>query len=224
MTIAVLLFDFFSKYDKIITTGDTNMKKKLSEEIELLLEQLPLKLENGERTITIGKFIDIISHRGFGVVLLLLSLPAALPFPAVGYAIPFGLLIILFGFQVLVGRHSPWLPYRICQKKIPPGFNVFLMKKGVPFLKRVERWSGQRMEFMTQRPFSLILGVIILLKGIIMMIPIPFTNTLPALVVFILGLGLASDDGLFVLVGLTAGVILLIVYLTIAIFSVQMFL
>jgi len=200
------------------------MKKKLSEEIELLLEQLSLKQENGERTITIGKFIDIISHRGFGVVLLLLSLPAALPFPAVGYAIPFGLLIILFGFQVLVGRNSPWLPYRVCQKQIPPGFNVFLMEKGVPFLKRVERWSGQRMEFMTQRPFGLILGVIILLKGIIMMIPIPFTNTLPALVVFILGLGLASDDGLFVLLGLVAGVILLIGYLTIAIFSVQMFL
>ena len=200
------------------------MKKKLSEEIELLLKQLSLKQENGERTITIGKFIDIISHRGFGVVLLLLSLPAALPFPAVGYAIPFGLLIILFGFQVLVGRNSPWLPYRICQKQIPSGFIAFISEKGVPFLKRVERWSGQRMEFMTQRPFGIILGVIILLKGIIMVIPIPFTNTLPALVVFILGLGLASDDGLFVLLGLVAGVILLIVYLTIAIFSVQMFL
>lgn len=200
------------------------MKKRLSEDIEMSLKLSPLKLESGERTITIGVFIDSISHRGFGAALLLLSLPVAVPLPAAGYATPFGLLIILLGLQLLMDRSSPWLPDRIRQKHIPPGFIAFLKGKGLPLLKRVEKWSAKRMEFMTQRGFRLLVGLIVLLMGAIMAIPIPFTNTLPALAVFILSLGLTGDDGLFVLIGLAGSMILLIAYLTVIILSLQLFL
>lgn len=200
------------------------MGKRLSEEIEASLEQLPLKLEGNERTITIGGFIGLISRRGFGIVLLLVSLPAAFPTPAVGHATPLGLLIILLGLQLLAGRSSFWLPNRICRKQIPPGFIMFLRQKGVPFLKKMERRLAQRMEFATRRAFRLPVGLTIVLMGAIMLIPIPFTNSLPALVVFILGLGLASDDGLFILGGFIAGGISLAIYLMIATFAVGAFL
>lgn len=190
----------------------------------MLLERLSLKEGSGEKVVNIGAFINIISHRGFGAILLLLSLPAALPFPAVGYAIPFGLLIILFGLQLLIGRNFPWLPHRISQKQLYPGFISFLKKKGLPFLKKAERWSTRRMEFTTQKPFHVVTGLIVGLMGAIMVIPIPFTNTLPALVVFIIGLGLVADDGLFILGGLVAGGIFLATYIVITVFAVGMIL
>ena len=198
------------------------MTKRLSEEIEVLLEQLPLKLEGNERTITIGEFIGLSSRRGFGIVLLLLSLPAAIPTPAVGIATPLGLLIVLLGLQLLAGRSFPWLPNRICRKQIPPGFIMFLRQKGLPFLKRAEKWSGQRMGFVTQKTFRIAVGLIVGLMGAIMAIPLPLTNTLPALVVFILGLGLVSDDGLFILGGLAAGGISLAIYIAVAAFAAGM--
>lgn len=189
------------------------MRKRLSEEIEIFLEELPLV---GGRGITLGRFFDFIPHRGFGIVLLLLSLPAAFPTPTIGHATLLGPLIILLGLQILAGKSSFWLPNRICQKQIPPGLIVFLRQKGIPFLKKIEKRLAQRMEFVTQRAFRLPVGLTIVVMGAIMMIPIPLTNTLPALVVFIISLGLMSNDGLFVLAGLVGGVISLAAYLVIA--------
>lgn len=197
------------------------MKKKFSEEVEALLEQISLTSINYKEGITIGEFIDVISRRGFGMVLLLLSLPAALPIPAVGYAIPFAVVIIFVGIQILIGRNSLWLPDRIRQRQIPPKLIVLLRQKGVPFLRRVEKWLGKQKKFMVQGNFRFTLGAIIALLGMIMAIPIPLTNTVPALVICIIGIGISTEDGRLIFVSLLAGTVLLLVYSTIAIFIFQ---
>jgi hypothetical protein len=46
------------------------------------------------------------------------------------------------------------------------------------------------------------LGIAIALMGISMMIPIPGTNTLPAMGIFVTGFGLMEDDGAISLGGL----------------------
>ena len=51
------------------------------------------------------------------------------------------------------------------------------------------------------------MGVAIALMAISMMIPIPGTNTLPAIGIFIVGFGLLDDDGLISLMGLTVCVL-----------------
>jgi len=189
------------------TGSDTAIaKKRLSEEIEELLEQLPLKLKSGERTITIGEFIEHISSRGFEIALLLFSLPAALPAPAIGHATLLSPLIILFGVQLVIGRGSLWLPRRIYQKSVPIKFISFLKKKGLPFLRRIEERLGRRKKLvLPQRALRISIGAVVVAMGLIMMIPIPFTNTIPALIVFILSLGLIVNNDLLVLFGLIAG-------------------
>ena len=198
------------------------MKKRLSEEIEELLKDL-CSSPKCSQEITVGRFTELVSHRGFGMLLLLFSLPSALPVPAPGYSMPFGIIIILLALQMILGRSAIWLPDKICQKQVPPRFITILRQKGVPFLARVEKWLSHRMEFVTQRTFLRPVGIIILLMGALMMIPIPLTNTLPAMVVFIVGLGLSTDDGLFILGGLVVGVIALVVCLTIASLAIQIF-
>jgi hypothetical protein len=200
------------------------MSEKLSREIEVLFEQFPLNEEVGERVIKIGQFINIVSHRGFGVLFLLLSLPIALPFTPPGLSTPFGLLNILFGSQLLIGRKFPWLPHRISQKRLSLRVISFLKEKGLPFLRKMEKWSVRRLEFATQKGFRGVTGLIVLSLGAIMTIPIPSSNTLPAIVISIIGFGLANDDGLFILVGLVSGVITVAIYVAIALFAVGMIL
>lgn len=49
----------------------------------------------------------------------------------------------------------------------------------------------------------MVIGIAIALMSISMMIPIPLTNTLPAIGIFVTGFGLLDDDGAISLGGLT---------------------
>jgi hypothetical protein len=179
------------------------LKKKLSEEIEELLGKLQLK--SGGETITIGEFTEHISSRGLEIALLLFSLPSALPIPAVGYATLLGPPIVLFGVQLIIGRDSLWLPRWIHKKNIPVKFVSFLREKGLPFLRRTEERLGSQKKLVPQKALRIPVGLAIVVMGLIMTIPIPFTNTMPALVVFILSFGLIINNDLIVLFSLIVG-------------------
>jgi len=76
------------------------------------MQKLSLELENLIKTadpdgIKFGELLDILSLRGFGFLLVLLSLPSALPIPAPGYSSPFAFLIILLALQIIAGEALP---------------------------------------------------------------------------------------------------------------------
>ncbi len=73
----------------------------------------------GDATLTLGEALDFLGERGFGALLALLALPAALPLPAAGYAVPFGLGIFVLGIELIVGRPRPWLPARLLKISLP---------------------------------------------------------------------------------------------------------
>jgi hypothetical protein len=54
----------------------------------------------------------------------------------------------------------------------------------------------------TSSPGRVVIGVAIALMSIFMMIPIPGTNTLPAIGIFVTAFGLQENDGFISLVGL----------------------
>ncbi len=84
--------------------------QKLSLELEYLINVA----DSGG--VNFGELLDLLSLRGFGILLVLLSLPSALPIPAPGYSSPFAFLIILLDPQIIAGRNSPVIPQRIHRK------------------------------------------------------------------------------------------------------------
>ncbi len=173
------------------------------------------KLLAGMRgALTIGRLVDALAGRGFGILLVLISLPSALPIPAVGYSIPFGLVIALLGLQLLWGRIFPWLPKKLGEREVPHLIVELLAGRGIRLLRKIERLLRPRIKPLSSAPLSRrLIGLIVLLMGGLMMIPIPGTNTIPGLSVFLVGLGLAGNDGLFVLGGLLLGVAITLIYL-----------
>lgn len=59
-----------------------------------------------------------------------------------------------------------------------------------------------RMRWMHSRAGHALLSVIILLMSVFMMIPIPGTNTMPAMAIFIIGVSMAEEDGLVAIAAL----------------------
>lgn len=154
--------------------------------------------------VTLEEILALSGERTFGFLFVLLSLPSALPIPAPGYSIPFGIVMGLLAFQLLKGSEQPWLPEKWRSKGFDREKVKGFIKGGLPWLKRIEAISRPRLTGVCTSPLGrLIIGLAILLMSCCMMIPIPGTNTLPAIGIFVTGFGLLDDDGAISLAGLT---------------------
>lgn len=163
--------------------------------------------ERGER-VTLLDVLELAGERTFGFLLVLMALPSALPVPAPGYSIPFGIAIFLLAVQLMVGRDEPWFPKWFRDRSISLTQVQGIIKAANPWLKRLEKISRPRYIFLcTSRPGRIVLGGAIALMGISMMIPLPLTNTLPAIGVFVIGFSLIEDDGFISIMGLTISLI-----------------
>lgn len=171
---------------------------KLSNELEryFFAEARPEK-------VTLADILLLAKERVFGFLLVILSLPSALPLPAPGYSIPFGILIFILAIQLIADAKTPWLPPKMLNHPMPLSTVQRFMKAGIPWVRRIEAIARPRLSYVcTTLPGKITIGSIIALMGISMMIPIPGTNTLPAIGVFVTAFGLSEDDGAISLGGL----------------------
>lgn len=159
--------------------------------------------EQRAEKVTLGEFFALAEERIFGFLLVILSLPSALPIPAPGYSTPFGIAIFFLAIQLVIGRDRPWLPEKMLQGSMKLETVQSFLKKGTPWLEKIEKVTKPRKSTIcTSTVGRITLGVAIALMAISMCIPIPGTNTLPAMGIFITAFGLLEDDGLICLAGL----------------------
>lgn len=171
---------------------------KLSVELERYFFQ-----ETRDSQVFLIDILKLAEERIFGFLLVILSLPSALPIPAPGYSIPFGIVMLILAVQLILGRQVPWLPKKIKQSSVKLKTAQGFVKAGLPWLKKIEALTRPRLSYIcTSLPGRVLIGCAIALMSMFMMIPIPGTNTLPAMGIFITAFGLQEDDGLISLGGL----------------------
>ena len=168
--------------------------------------------EERANQVYLADFLELTKERIFGFLFVILSLPSALPVPAPGYSIPFGVLMFLLAMQMVLGAEEPWFPKRVRDYQLDLKKVQGLITKGVPWLQRLENLARPRLSYIcTSFGGRAILGSAIALMSVSMMIPIPGTNTLPAIGIFIIGFGLQEDDGAICLAGLVVCLLALVV-------------
>ncbi|MFP4134033.1 MAG: exopolysaccharide biosynthesis protein [Halothece sp.] len=173
--------------------------------------------------VQLADFLVITKERIFGFLFVILSLPSALPIPAPGYSIPFGMVIFVLASQLIIGKKEPWLPQRAKDYQLSLKQVQGIIRKGVPWLKRLEILARPRLSYIcTGFIGRMILGSAIALMSVSMMIPIPGTNTLPAIAIFMIGFGLQEDDGMISLGGVVVAVLALVVIIGILIGGVNL--
>ncbi|MFW6358346.1 MAG: exopolysaccharide biosynthesis protein [Chroococcales cyanobacterium] len=159
--------------------------------------------ETREHKVSLGDLLAIAGERLFGFLFVILSLPSALPVPAPGYSIPFGIVLFLLAFQLILGSEQPWIPAKILHHQLNTRKVQKIVKSGLPWLKRIEAVTRPRFSYIcTSLPGRIVIGSAIALMAISMMIPIPGTNTIPAIGIFVIGFSLLEEDGAISLAGL----------------------
>lgn len=156
---------------------------------------------------SINEITGAVGEKGFGLVLMVLSLPSALPVPAPGYSTPFGIVIGLIALQMMLGRSTLWIPQRLKAVRIKPSLAKRMLGTAAKFLKKIERLIRPRQQWIRSRGGQAGLATVILIMSCLMMLPIPLTNTFPAMVIFLIGVGLSEEDGLLALAAFGLGLL-----------------
>lgn len=176
------------------------MEPRTSEVLQALVGRL-----DGDR-ISLGDIDAALQDRAFGLLMLVFALPNTLPISIPGVSGVLGTPILLLAVQLLMGYRRPWLPVWMSRRSFPRASFVRVTDRTVPWLERLERLLRPRLCALTGRTAErfLIGGAAVVLAAALAL-PIPFGNTLPALALTFLSLGLLERDGAAVLVGLSIG-------------------
>ena len=160
-----------------------------------------------QRALRISDLLDALHERAFGMVILVFALPNCLPMPGIPYVSTItGIPICLFALQMLFGMPRPWLPSRIAARQIPQRRVAGAWRRLEPAFRKVERIIRPRNLALTSQTAERVLAILILALAIILALPLPAGNLLPAWAIALLALGLMERDGRAVAIGVAASI------------------
>lgn len=164
----------------------------------------------GER-LALGDVAAALSDRAYGVLLLIFAAPNIIPSPIPGISGVLGVPLVLVAAQMLMGRPRPWFPEMLAGRSIATRDFQALMGRILPRLEWMERLLRPRLRFMVAPLPERILAGLILVLAVVLVLPIPLGNMLPALAVSLIALGLIEHDGLAILIGVVVAILSLAV-------------
>ena len=179
-----------------MTTNTPGLPSRLSTDLEALHSRLK------DQALTLSELKRALQGRGTAVLLILLALPfcfIAIP----GLSTPFGIAIGLIGACMVLGR-EPWLPHFIMRRRLSTVRSNQLLSGAIKVARTLENFVRPRLGFMHAGPGTrrlIGLGILIASLGLMLPLPIPFSNSIPAWAVVFLAIGMMERDGLCILLG-----------------------
>ena len=121
----------------------------------------------------------------------------------------FEIIAALLALQLIVGRDQIWLPQKWCKLELAGPKQQRFITGLMKLIRRLERFSRPRLRFLFQtRVSNSVYGLLALggTAGAFFAPPFTGLDTLPALGVVLLSLGVLLEDVIVVAIGLVVGV------------------
>jgi hypothetical protein len=157
---------------------------------------------------TLGSLNALFDERSFAVAITILMFPSALPIPTGGVTHVLEVVTLLLALQLVAGRQEIWLPKRWRERELGNA----VTGKALPFFVRRVRWFEKYSRPRLVRAFghrtvARLAGVVIIAFTIAALVAPPFSglDTLPALGVVLIALGMILRDALYAIVGVVIG-------------------
>ena len=180
--------------------GDPETQQKVSDALQGWLE--------GDTDKTLGSLVDVFGEKSFAVLFVLLLGVPALPLPTGGATHVFEIIAALLAIQLIVGRDQIWLPQKWCKLELAGPKQQRFIAGLMKLIRKLERFSRPRLRFLFQtRVSNSVFGLLVLggTAGAFFAPPFTGLDTLPALGVVLLSLGVLLEDVIVVAVGLVVG-------------------
>lgn len=153
--------------------------------------------------IRVQHLLQLHGESSMAVVLLVMSMVTLLPVAGVGTVLSFG----LFTWAWAWARQRESLPglHRIAQLPLPQALGA----RALRWLARLHlwraRWMRARLQTLQAPVWRWLWALWVVCMALIILLPVPFGNVLPATSLLMFGLGLMARDGLLLLISLAPG-------------------
>ena len=186
--------------------------RPLSQELSILISAVE------ERSVTLHEVITVLQARAYTLLLIFLALPFCTPVPLPGVSTPFGLVIALIGFRLML-MQKPWLPARLLNTRVPARFFGRLLAAARKIIRAMELLLKPRLCVLLDLPaLQALYGGVICVCGFLLLLPlpVPFSNLFPALTIVLFAAAILERDGYFVIIGSIVFAMTLIFYSVLA--------
>ena len=154
-------------------------------------------------TITLGHLATLLGDRAFGLLILVLGLPAFLP----GIASVFGLPILVLGLQMGLGMKRPRLPGFLARQEIKRSALLSLAGKSSRWLAKVEGLVRPRPGFWVGARGDRVVGWLTAYAAILIILPGPGTNGPPTFGAMVMALGVIEHDNRTIGIGIILSIL-----------------
>ncbi|MEM7330304.1 MAG: exopolysaccharide biosynthesis protein [Pseudomonadota bacterium] len=188
-------------------TDSTRPQRTFLQSLEAMAEEAPAD------GLSLHAILDRLEERAFGAMLFILALPCAIPFL---YGVPqvVSLPMMALTLQMLAGREEPWLPEKFGSRMINKAGLERTSRFGRKWFGWLEVISHPRLTFLTGKTMERVVAIFLTAFCASILVPLPLTNSTPAIAVAIVAFGLMARDGLLVLLGAVLGSVWIGILLT----------
>jgi hypothetical protein len=174
-----------------------NRPRRLSD----ILQEIGAGADAPNTRISLGDLVDIFGKRAFGALLFVFAVPVALPIAIPGISAILGAPLIFLTWQLMRGQPEPWLPAVMRSRSVRQVDLVGLLRRALPYVRRLERLVGPRLSWLARGRAERVIGGLAFVLALILFLPVPFGNVVPAVSIAILALAVLERDGVAVIVG-----------------------
>lgn len=153
--------------------------------------------------ITLAELMGLMEGRARAALIFVFAFPNVLPAPP-GVSAILGMPLLYLTSQMMMGR-IPWLPRQISQRGVSMTSFAALIDRIHPPLTRAERMFRPRWSLLVSHSAERSLGALAFLLSVVVTLPIPLGNILPAFAVCLIALGVLERDGIWASVGAVIG-------------------
>nr|WP_316655909.1 exopolysaccharide biosynthesis protein [uncultured Gellertiella sp.] len=185
-----------------------NRSSPSSQRLSVALQALGA--DESRSRISIRDLFAALGDRAIGALMLVFALPNIFPTPP-GTSAILGAPLVFLTAQLTLGM-SPWLPGIIANRSMAREDFAKVAARITPWLARAERLLKPRLTWLVLPPVEYVIGLLSLLLAIVLALPVPLGNMLPALAICFFSFAILERDGVCMLLGMVmAGVSTLVV-------------
>jgi hypothetical protein len=160
-------------------------------------------------TISLDGIMTRLGEAGFGLAIVVLSLPSFIPVPGLPIGFVTGVLLLLLARQMARREDHLRLPDWLARRTMRRAPLIGALERGLPWIARCEGWlRSDRLARLMDRPdLHLWMAWLVALLAALLIVPIPFGNQVPAAALVVLGLARLENDGLAFVIALVLTVL-----------------
>lgn len=183
-----------------------------------------LQEEASRGHLTLRRLFDLLGEEGHAVLVLVLCLPFMQPIPIPGISTPLGFLIAMVAL-FLYRQKPPWLPKKFENLELSSEVVIKVSEVAERIWLHVSKVVQQRLTFFHDLWIFRFINLLVFVGNAALLslpLPIPFSNTVPAVAIILSAIGHMEKDGVFILFSYLWCLIVASFFVTLALGAVQL--